>query len=236
MSIENNINEVKEKLAKDQNMLVSAFRLETFYKKYRKYLFVIILLIVCFGVYSGITAYKDYRTTTQANELLNTLYSKTISDDERKLTESKLAAIKPTLYDFYRYIQLQNLSLLQIKSDENLAILKELSQSKNPLIASLATYQYAVFSENLDMLENFKTDISQVLSDRARFQAAYLYLQKNDVKKAQEILTTIQPNENNSIVARLASLLKHYGVVETGQPLQTDKAKQNSNAKSTTVQ
>lgn len=167
-----------------------------------------------FGIYKGIMAYQEHRTTEQVNELLNTLYSKTISDDEKKTIESKLAKIKPTLYDFYRYTQLQNLSLLQLKSNENLAILKELSQSENPLIATLASYQYAVFSENLEMLENFKADIAPILSDRAKFQAAYLYMQNNNIKKAHEILKTIQPNENNQIVSHMASLLRHYGVTE----------------------
>ena len=214
MSVENNLHEVKDRLAKDQNLLVSAFRLETFYKKYKIYIFIIILLLVIFGIYKGIMAYQEHRTTEQVNELLNTLYSKTISDDEKKTIESKLAKIKPTLYDFYRYTQLQNLSLLQLKSDENLAILKELSQSENPLIATLASYQYAVFSENLEMLENFKADIAPILSDRAKFQAAYLYMQNNNIKKAHEILKTIQPNENNQIVSHMASLLRHYGVTE----------------------
>lgn len=228
MSVENNLHEVKEKLAKDQNLLVSAFRLETFYKKYKKYLLIIVLLVISFGIYKGIVVYQEHRTTEQANELLNKLYSKTISDDERKSVESKLATVKPTLYDFYRYTKLQNLSSLQLKSDDNLAILKELGQSKNPLIAALANYQYASFSENLEMLENFKTDIAPILSDRAKFQAAYLYMQNNNIKKAHEILNTIQPNENNQIVAQMASLLKHYGVSKEGQNTPENKDKQNT--------
>lgn len=229
MSVEKNLHEVKERLAEDQNLLVSAFRLETLYKRYKKYIFIIISLLVIFGIYKGITAYREHRTTEEADKLLNTLYSKTVSDDEKKIAESKLATIKPILYDFYRYTKLQNLSPLQIKSDENLAILKELSQSKNPLIATLASYQYASFSENLEMLENFKADVAPILRDRARFQAAYLYIQNNNIQKAQEILKSIQPSENNQIVVKMASLLRHYGVSEAEQGIQANKGNTGNN-------
>ncbi len=212
MSVENNLHEVKEKLAKDQNLLVSAFRLETFYKKYKKFIFIVFGLIVLFGIYQGIMIYQEHRTTTQANELMNTLYSKTATDEEKKHAEAILATIKPTLYDFYRYTQLQNLNPLQLKNDENLALLQQLSQSKNPLIAALASYQYASLSENLELLEHFNADVAPILRDRARFQAAYLYLQNNNMQKAHEILQSIQFNGNNQIVARMATLLRHYGV------------------------
>ena len=130
MSIEKNLHDVKDKLTKDQNLLVSAFKLETFYKKYKNFLFLAIALLVLFGIYIGIKAYTEHRTNSRANELMNTLYSKNLTEEDRKKTEETLATIKPDLYDFYRYTQLQNLSLLQLKSDENLAVLGAVKQVK----------------------------------------------------------------------------------------------------------
>lgn len=229
MSIEKNLHEVKDRLTKDQNLLVSAFKLEAFYKKYKNFLFLIIALLVLFGAYKGISAYNEHKTNTQANELMNTLYSKNITEEDRKKTEELLATIKPDLYDFYRYTQLQNLSLLQLKSDENLAILEQLSKSSNELIATLANYQYAVFSEKLELLENFESDSMPLLRDRARFLAAYLYMQNNNTQKAHEILESIQPRDNNRLVTEMATLLKHYGLDSKSLPTQnTDVSKEDT--------
>ena len=231
MSIEKNLHDVKDKLTKDQNLLVSAFKLETFYKKYKNFLFLAVALLVLFGIYMGIRAYTEHRTNSQANELMNTLYSKNLTEEDRKKTEETLATIKPDLYDFYRYTQLQNLSLLQLKSDENLAVLEQLSKSNNELVATLASYQYAVFGEKLELLEDFKSDSMPILRDRARFLAAYLYMQNNNTQKAREILESIQPRDNNKLVAEMATLLKHYGVSNqdsntqnTDSPTKEDKA------------
>ena len=189
----------------------------------------IIILLLLFVVYKGIDTYRENQINAQASEIMNDLYSKNITEEDKKKKEELLAKIKPDLYDFYRYTQLQNLSLLQLKSDENLNILKQLSKSHNKLIATLANYQYAVFGEHLELLENFKSDSMPTLQDRARFLAAYIYMQNNNIQKAYEILNTIQPNDNNRLIAEMATLLKHYGV--SGKDISNINTKEENKAK-----
>ncbi len=214
MSIEKNLNEVKDKLTKDQNLLVSAFKLETFYKKYKKIIFLAIAFVIAFGVYKGIAMYQEYRIKVLSNTILNKLYDNKIIGEDKKAIEKELLDTNPILYDFYQYNKLQNLSTLQLKSNENLAILQQLSRSNDLFISSLASYQYATLTENIQMLQDFESNISPILQDRAKIQVAYMYMKDNDIKKANEILDSIKSNTNNQFTYRMALLLKHYGITK----------------------
>lgn len=228
MSLEENLHGVKEKLANDQNLLVNAFKLEAFYKKYKALLLIILACIVLFGIYQGIAYYRDHTRLQDSKRLINELSAKNLASEKRKEIEKEMQQVNPELYDFYRYTALQNLSDLEIKKPENLQDLEKLTHSKNPILSALASYQYATFTEDIQKLENFKNDVSQTLQDRAKFQAAYLYMQKGNVAKAHEILDSIQPNEGNQSIYAMAMRLKHYGVTQNfGQKTQPSK---NDNA------
>lgn len=215
MSLQNNLHEVKEKLAKDQNLLFNAFRLESFYRKYKIWIFILIAILIALGSYYGILCYLDFRKQQESENIINKLYDKNLAAEQRKEIEQQLHIINPILYDFYRYTSLQHFSILELKKEENLQILKEIMQSQNSLIAALATYQYATLTQDISMLEHFDSKPSNVLRDRAVFQAAYLYMQQNDIKRAQELLDSIQPRDNNQYIYRLATLLRHYGITQT---------------------
>ncbi|WP_181882389.1 hypothetical protein [Helicobacter didelphidarum] len=227
MSLENDLHEVKAKLAKDQNLLVNAFRLESFYRKYKIWIFIIIGLLVAFALYQGIILYINHHKQEKTNKIANELARTNLTQEERATQMQKLQEQNPELYDFYRYVELQNLNGLELKEEKNLEILKGIMDSKHPLIAALATYQYASLTQNLDMLENFNANVSHVLRDRARFQAAYLYIQQNNIAKAHEILNSISLRENNQYIYQMANQLKHYGIQQTNK-IQTHSATINT--------
>ncbi len=218
MSIENNLNEVKDKLTKDQNLLVSAFKLESFYKKYKFFIFFIIALVVLFAVYKGFVMYQEHRIKELSSNILNKLYDINIIDEDKIAVEKELLDVNPILYDFYQYNKLQALSTLQLKSDENMLLLQQLSKSSDPFISSLASYQYATLTENMEMLESLNSSVSPIFQDRAKIQVAYTYMRDNNIKKAHEILDSIKSSQNNQSLYRIASLLKHYGIMQTDKP------------------
>lgn len=237
MSLEKNLHDVKEKLTKDQDLLVNAFRLESFYKKYKNIIFIILALVVLFGIYQGIAYYRDYTRQQNVERLINKLSSKNLNPNERKEIEQEIQQNNSDFYDFYRYTLLQNLSILEIKNPENIQELERLAHSKNAIIAALASYQYATFTEDIEKLENFKAQDLEILEDRAKFQAAYLYIQQGNIKKAHEILDGIQPNENNSYVYNMAMRLKHYGITQGMQQIKDNaNNKEVSNKIDTTLE
>lgn len=213
MSLKDNLNDAKSKLSSDQTLLISAFRLESFYRKNKILIYIIIVLAILFGIYKGYEHYMDSKMRQESEAIMNELYSVRLIDDrKRSELESKLEKSNPVLYDFYVYTTLQKLSLPELGEKKNLDKLHSIMDSKNKLIATLATYQYATISENLDLLENFSDEVSKLLRDKARYQAAYLYMQKGEVKRAREILSSITLRDDNQDVYNMAVRLRHYGV------------------------
>lgn len=211
-NLENNLREVKDKLAGDQNMLLNAFRLETFYKKYRIYIFIIIAAIVVFGIYKGFSYYSNLNHKEKLHNILNELSQKDLDSTKKNELLSQLKSQDSILYDFYMYDTLHNLSVLELKQEENLNTLKQLIDSKDPLIAALSAYQYAAITEDVSLLQSYNFGSLEILKDRASLLAAYLYLKKNDIAKSRELLNGIKQRKDNEHIFRLAKLLKHYGV------------------------
>lgn len=214
MSLDKNLSEVKDKLAGDQSMLVNAFRLESFYKKYKFWIYIIIAAILGFGVYKGVSHYILQAHRAEVGVILNELASNDIEKNKKTELLNELKAKDSTMYDFYMYDYLRKLSVLQIKEEENLDILKGLMGSKEPLIAEFATYQYGSINEDLGILEAAEFKNTPILRDRARFLAAFLYLQKDEISKARTLLDSIQKRDDNEQIYQMASFLKHYGILK----------------------
>lgn len=211
-NLERNLHEVKEKLASDQNMLFNAFALETFYKKYKIYIFAFIALIIAVIAYFSISAYINSYHKEKMIELMNKIMAKDIDEAQKTQLLEQLKKEDSKLYDFYMLENLQKLSPLEIKDSKNMEILKSLMSSKEPLIADMATYQYAVFEQDLSLLESYAFATSPLLRDRARFMAAYLHLQKGEIALAHALLNSITKRDDNAQIYELATLLKHYGL------------------------
>ncbi|STQ85902.1 hypothetical protein LS73_007235 [Helicobacter muridarum] len=226
MSLENNLQKITDKLAKDQSSIISAFRLEMLYKKYKVLFFMVISVVSFVIIFYAISSYQIKQTREKSNQILSKLYKIPASDEtsnEQKKLEAELQIIAPSLYDFYIYTNLQRLSNAQLLQEENLSKLKKLTESKNELIATLATYQYTVISQDLKSMESFQSkwlnkkdkdtlNNNDILKDRLTLQAAYIYMQNNNIQKAHQLLDSITPKENNQYVLKTARELIHYGV------------------------
>ncbi|RDU73673.1 hypothetical protein CQA66_00315 [Helicobacter aurati] len=235
MSLESNLHKITERFTKDQNSIANAFRLEILYRKYKVLIFTIVFIFIAGIIFFTIHSYRAKQILEESNQIFSQL--REMSNDESKLQERKkleeqLQHIAPVLYDFYIYTQLQDLPLTQLMQEENLAKLQNLFKSKNELIATLAIYQHAILTQDLHALESFYSKwidkketqssyFNDILRDRALLQAAYIYLQNDNIAKAHELLDSITLKDGNQYIFKIAKELRHYGLLDNALNSQT---------------
>ncbi|MCF6206628.1 MAG: hypothetical protein L3J47_07035 [Sulfurovum sp.] len=186
MSIKDDVNYVKTELSSDEKVLESAFRLETFYKKYKMLIWgTVVAVLLFFVVNAGMEALRQSKLAT-ANEALLTLQSK--PDDSNAL--SILKENDPALYELYTF------SVAAKKQD--VKTLSSLEKSSNDILADMSRYSKGAIEK--------KPVDSKLYKELAYFEEAYVLMQKGDVKRARAKLELI---DSRSELAGLAKLLEH---------------------------
>lgn len=181
-----NIADVKQELSGDEKVLESAFKLETFYKKYRVAILAFVAVLALFFIGKSVMGAMEETRLSEANSALLTLQQ----DPEDATVLNTLKENNPALFELYSYAQAAK------KRDK--AALSTLSQSSNAVISDASTYTLAV-------MEN-KTADSTLYKEMTLLEEAYLAIQNKEMEKAKEKLSMIDPR---SPVASLAQLLKH---------------------------
>ncbi|MDY0403119.1 hypothetical protein [Sulfurovum sp.] len=182
-----NIAEVKQELSSDEKVLESAFKLETFYKKYRVAIWSVVALLALFFIgKSSIMSGIEEGRLSEANNAFLTLQQ----NPEDSAALNTLKEKNPALFELYSYAQ--------AAKKEDKAVLNTLSQSSNTVISDASRYTLAV-------MEN-KTADSALYKEMVLLEEAYLAIENNEMAKAQETLGMIDPR---SPVAALAQLMKH---------------------------
>ncbi|MDD3591824.1 MAG: hypothetical protein PHO65_04245 [Sulfurovum sp.] len=180
------IAEVKQELSSDEKMLESAFKLETFYKKYRIVIWSAVALLVLFFIGRSILSGIEEGRLSEANSAFLALQE----NPEDSAALNRLKENNPALFELYSYAQ--------AAKKEDKAVLDTLSQSSNAVVSDASRYTLAV-------MENKTTD-SVLYKEMVLLEEAYLAIENNEMAKAQEKLSMIDPR---SPVAALAQLLKH---------------------------
>jgi len=189
VSLKDDVKYVKEELGSDEKILESAFRLEQFYRKYRKTIWgVLALILLAWGGTAGYDAYQYHRITL-ANEALLALEKNPA--DAKALAELK--ADNPRLYALYRYSR----GVEERKPE----LLKEAAASGDDRIRDLAAYHEAVLAD--------KAGDSRYYADLAKVEKAYLALEAGKKEEARSLLSLIA---ENSPVAGVARLLRHAAI------------------------
>lgn len=189
MSIQQNVDYIKEEMKNDEKMLEGLLRLESWFRKYKKTLIVLVSIIIIAVVgYVGNSYYKEHK-----QQHLAFVYEQAIKGDEKAVLELKDS--KSRLYDLYVF---QN----AIK-DSNVEALKVLSHSKDPMIARLSAVQSASLQNNLKELD------SKEAGDIGYLQAAFLEIKVGNLQQSKEILTKIP---NDSPIKDLANALEHLSI------------------------
>jgi len=178
--------EIKKELSKDEKVLQSVFKIETYYKKYRYLIWTLAIGVVLFFLGRAYMQNLHHENLLKANEAFLAL--QTHSEDKEAL--ALLQEKNPKLYELYRYAQ-------AVKKEE-IAVLKELSTSHNSVVSDISMYAASV-------LEKEPKD-SIFYAQMAQFQQAYLAMKAGNIEEAKQKLAGI---EENSPLSMFASLLKH---------------------------
>ncbi|PAF42257.1 hypothetical protein [Helicobacter sp. 11S03491-1] len=194
MSIKKNIKQIQEEFKGDEKILENAFRLERLYKKYKYFLFAIIIALIVWFVYAKFSSYNAEKQAQQTT----TIYNKLLKNPNNQALLDELKNSSRDLYNLYEYAQ--------ALKDGDKQTLQKLSESKNIIIKNLATYQYASYSEDPEKLESMS---KTPMKDLAILQAAYLLDKQNKIIEARTLLDQI---DRISPTYQIASILKHYGV------------------------
>jgi len=186
VSIKDDVNYVKTELSGDEKVLESAFKLETFYKKYKSIIWgSAIALVLYFAVTSGMEALRASKLAA-ANQALLTLQQN--PDDADTLTVLK--ENNPALYEVYTF------SVAAKKQD--IKGIGALKSSKNGILADMSRYtEGAIIKKPVD---------SKLYVELSYLEEAYVALQAGDTKKAKAKLEMIDPR---SQLASIAKLLEH---------------------------
>jgi hypothetical protein len=189
LSIQDTLNEAKKELSSDEQILVSAFKLEKLYKKHKIKLFSIIAIV---ALYFGGTAIMN---SIQHQKLVvaNSAYLTLLKDANNTQALADLQSNNPKLFELYTYQKAMN--------NLDTTALKELASSKNEIIADLSAYDLAIIEG--------KPAKSEYLEDVALVNNAYLLIKEGKMKEAKEQLDMI--NEE-SPVFNIAKIIKHYTI------------------------
>ena len=189
MSIKDDVKYVKKELSADEQVLESALKLETYYNKYKRKIWVILALIVLlfFGKIAVDTV-QNLRMNS-ANDALLTLQK----DPKNSEALSALQSNNPALYELYSYAE-------AVKS-KDAKRLEELAKSKDSLIADVSQYTSQVLLS--------KSSDSTYYKEMSLIEDAYLALKAGKSDVAKEKLELI---DARSPVAPIADLLKHYTI------------------------
>jgi hypothetical protein len=189
LSIQDTLNEAKKELSSDEQILVSAFKLEKLYKKHKIKLFSIIAIV---ALYFGGTAIMN---SIQHQKLVvaNSAYLTLLKDANNTQALADLQSNNPKLFELYTYQKAMN--------NLDTTALKELASSKNEIIADLSAYDLAIIEG--------KPAKSEYLEDVALVNNAYLLIKEGKMKEAKEQLEMI--NEE-SPVFNIAKIIKHYTI------------------------
>jgi hypothetical protein len=197
LSLQENIQAVKDGLNSEEKFFENAIRTERFVKKYQKPLIAsVVALVVGLSSYVGYGIYADAQTA-KANEAL----SKLLLNPSDTTALKTLSDSSESLYDLYR--------LSKALKAGDVKTLGELKGSKSSEVADIATYENAVMSSDMKSLASYSKRQDGLYQELASVSLAVTALQKGDVTTARQHLLTIS---QESPLYGVVQNLNHYGV------------------------
>lgn len=189
MSIQDSINEAKKEFTSDEQMLVSAFKLEKLYKKNKLLIWATIAAIVLFFGGKAVMGAIEESKLNSANEAYLTL----IKDPSNQAAAATLQEKNPELYELYSYKQAMD--------NKDIEKLKTLSSSANEMIADISRYHLAIL-ENREAKSKYYNEIAIINN-------ANLLIRQGKIEEAKAALSQIA---EDSPMHKMALLMKHYTI------------------------
>jgi hypothetical protein len=190
LSLKENVNAIKEELSAEEQFLESVIKAEGFWKKYKKIILTLAVLLVL-GLLTKVgMEYMQERNLHASNEAYNLL----LSDSKNSQALADLKKNSPKLYELYLFKSVT-------KSTDVSALEKVKSEISDPILKNLLSYQIDSLSKKVTSAD---AGIAQPL---ALLQEGYLLLQEDKIKEANAKFVQIPADSSlRDIVANL----KHY--------------------------
>jgi len=189
MSVKENVDYIKEELSTQESFIENFFKLEKFYKKYKKAIFAFVGIVVVAILVNSILNYMSEQTKQEANMAFN----KIIEDPNDLEALNKLKEKNKKLYNVALYI----------KGDYNNIDIKYLDV--------LAQYANAVNNNKIE-------DISKTIQNQNFIQKDFAILNRAILetknKKYEEAKKSLKMIEVTSPVYNLAKVLEHHLVTK----------------------
>jgi hypothetical protein len=197
VSIQENVDFIKEELSSEEKFLESSVKAERFYKKHKiKILGLVAVLVVGF-IGNSILSYLDNQNKIKANEAYMVLLDKPSDAD----AISVLKNLNPKLLDIANYQNaLKKANIEELKSIKNV-----------PFISSLAQYEVAILEKDINLLNENSLDSSSLVKDLASLNQALLLIQDNKIKQAKIVLKSIPENES---LSQIIKMVQHYMITK----------------------
>lgn len=192
MSIKDDVNYIKNELSNEEKFLEGFVKTERFFKKYKKLIFIAIVLLIVGSLSWFIKSKMDKSNLYESNLAFNSYLEK--GDD---VSLETLKDKNKELYELALYLKSKNSFK---KTEISLQYLKE-----------ILDFQVAASNLNLDDLRTVSKQSDFLLKDYAIFNEALILANEKKFVEAKEILNTIS---SDSRAFELATLLKHYLVTK----------------------
>ncbi len=187
MSLKENVSYIKEEISTEEQFFENFFKIEKFYKKYKK----VIFSAVALGVigFAGVTI-NSYMSDKNAIEA-NNAYTKVLENSADQASLDQLKSANETLF---------NIAKFQISQDKTIATDAE-------YLSDIASYNAAVAKGDLIALDGMIMNPNFLLKDFAVLSKALILIEKQDYKKAKQ---TIEKIDAQSRVLPLSNMVKHF--------------------------
>jgi len=186
VSIKDDFKRIKKELSGDEKVLVSAFKLETLYKKHKLKIWTLVSLLIFLFVGTTVNSALNEVKLEDANKAFLVLQTK--ADDKEALETLKKK--NPALFELYSYAQ--------AIEKKDIKTLEKLSTSSNSIIADASAYTAGVLNE--------KPVDSELYKELSLLLEAYIAMKENNTKKAKSKLELI---DERSPLGIIAGFLKH---------------------------
>lgn len=208
MSLEQNIQKLKDEAVAEEKFLESFLRIEKFWKNFKTPIIIVLVVFVC-----GSAGYfaSQWFVAMQKREHF-ALYESLLSEPTN---EQKLLALKQSGSPLYELFLLKRASMAN-----DVPALEQLSNSQESFLAMLARYQAASLKGDLQAL-NALHDVDVMLAEMTLLQRAYLLLKADNIDEAHSLLGKIPLD---SPLRGIAQFFVHYGITKSARKATTQDA------------
>jgi hypothetical protein len=180
------ITDIKKQLSGDEKILENAFKLETYYKKYKVLIWAIVIGLIVFFVGRAMMDNMKTSALNEANEAFLVLQKNDGDTQSMAILKEK----NPLLFELFSYAK--------AAKNEDIKTLEALSSSGNEVIADVSRYTASIL--------NKKPVDSVLYKELSLFQEAYLDIGIGDSQAAKDKLGLIG---ERSPLGTIAGFLKH---------------------------